>query len=120
MRSIFGLGTAVGALVLLAACSTAGDPGYDALAQGDYVKARDILAPAQAQAPHDPYLQLDLGWAYQNLGRMDMAEPLYRGAMVDGQSAVAVRTTNPDQAGKTVAMIACENLRAGLNNAGAC
>ena len=114
------LGSLMAAGLVLAACATAADPGYDALAQGNYAKARDLLAPEQAQSPHDPYLELDLGWAYQNLGRMDLAEPLYRGAMADGGAAVAVEVSNPGSQGKTVATIACENLRAGLNNPNAC
>lgn len=103
----------------LAAC-TESTPGYDALAKGDYAAARDELAPLEAQSPHDPYLELNLGWAYQNLGRMDLAEPLYRAAIADGQSVVPAQTTNPDFQGKPLASIACANLKAGLNDPAAC
>ncbi len=109
----------IGAAILLAAC-TENSPGYDDLAKGDYAAAREELAPLQAQSPHDPYLELNLGWAYQNLGRMDLAEPLYRGAIVDGQNVVPAQTTSPEFQGKPLAAIACANLRAGLNNPAAC
>jgi tetratricopeptide (TPR) repeat protein len=107
------------ALTPLAAC-TEKSAGYEDLAKGDYATARDELAPLAAQAPHDPYLELNLGWAYQNLGRMDLAEPLYRGAIADGRNVVPAETTNPDFQGKPIAAIACANLRAGLNNPAAC
>ena len=104
---------------LLAGCAsgssvTANDPGYKALVSGDFSGARDEFAVAQAKSPHDPYLQLDLGTAYQGMGRMDLAEPLYRQVLVDGANVVPVATTNPSDAGKTLATIACENLRLGL------
>lgn len=109
----------IGAVLLIGAC-TENSPGYEELAQGNYAAARDELAPLQAESPHDPYLELNLGWAYQNLGRMDLAEPLYRGALADGQNVLPAQTTNPAFQGKSVADIACANLRAGLNNPGAC
>jgi tetratricopeptide (TPR) repeat protein len=105
--------------MLLVGCTEA-SPGYEDLAKGDYAAARDELAPLEAQSPHDPYLELNLGWAYQNLGRMDLAEPLYREAIADGQDVVPAQTTNSDFQGKSLAAIACANLRAGLNSPAAC
>lgn len=99
---------------------TAVDPGFTALLSKDYATARDDFIPEHARYPHDPYLQLDLGLAYQGLGQMAEAESLYRQAMIDGRNAIPVTTTNPDDAGKTIAVIACENLRAGLNLPTAC
>jgi hypothetical protein len=108
--SIFGGGGSVTAL----------DPGYRALDAGDYGKARDVFAPAQAESPHDPYLQLDLGLAYQGLGQMNMAEPLYRQVLVDGRGVIPAVTTNPADAGRDLAYIACQNLRVGLKSNSAC
>jgi hypothetical protein len=105
--------------VMFSGC-TQSNAGFEDLQTGNYVAARDELAPLQAESPHDPYLELDLGWAYQNLGRMDLAEPLYRGALTDGRNIVPAQTTNPDFQGKTIAEIACANLKAGLNNPSAC
>jgi hypothetical protein len=110
--------------VALSRCASPGvnavDPGFSALLAKDYATARDDFLPEQARYPHDPYLQLDLGLAYQGLGQMDLAEPLYRQAMIDGKNAIPVTTTNPDDAGKTIATIACENLKVGLSAPTAC
>lgn len=108
-----------------AGCSTQesvspNDEGYRALLAGDYAKAQSWFGPKQAQAPHDPFLELDLGLAYQNLGRMDLAEPLYRGTMVDGKGIVPETTTNPGDAGKSLDVIACQNLRIGLKSNTVC
>ena len=111
--------TIVCTAVLFAGCAES-NVGFNDLQKGDYAAARDQLAPLQAESPHDPYLELNLGWAYQNLGRMDLAEPLYRGALIDGRNIVPAQTTKPDFRGKTIAEIACANLRAGLNNPSAC
>jgi len=93
---------------------TVDDPGYKALGTGDYTKAREEFEPAQAKAPHDPYLELDLAVAYQQLGRMDLAEALYREAMVDGKNIVPPYTTFDRDKGKSIADIGCENIEIGL------
>lgn len=51
------------------------------------------------------------GVAYQQRGRMDLAEPWYRRAITDGHGLVAVHTTEAREAGHTVEEIACQNLR---------
>jgi hypothetical protein len=94
--------------------------GFRALNAGDYAKARDVFVPLQAKSPHDPLLELNLGVAYQNLGRMDLAEPLYRGVLVDGKSIVPGVTTNSADSGQTLADIACKNLKLGLKDPKAC
>jgi len=100
----------------LAACSSTGasvtvdDAGYKALGTGDYTTSQNEFQPKQAQNPHDPYLELDLAVAYQQLGRLDLAESLNRGAMVDGKDVKPEYTTFPRDAGKTIAEIACENI----------
>jgi len=93
---------------------TIDDPGYKALVSGDYSKSRDDFGPAQAKAPRDPYLELDLGAAYQQLGRMDLAEALDRQAMVDGKDVYPPYTTMERDKGKSIAFIACENIEIGL------
>ncbi len=113
------------ALVLVAAgCETVGvDPaseGYKAMNAGDYAKARDVFASLEAKNPHDPFLELNLAASYQNTGRMDLAEPLYRGVLVDGQGVVPQDTTNSKDSGRSLAEIACTNLRLGLKSQQAC
>jgi outer membrane protein OmpA-like peptidoglycan-associated protein len=93
---------------------TVDDPGYKALATGDYTKSREEFEPAQAKAPRDPYLELDLAVAYQQLGRMDLAEALDRQAMVDGKDVYPPYTTFDRDKGHTIAYIACENIEIGL------
>jgi len=118
-------------LVLLAGCasdpstsssgaSAQGDPvnpnspGFIALENGDNATALADLRADNAQHPHSPYDELDLGLAYQRVGRMDQAEPLYRQAMVDGTDTHPSLTTTEWSKGMTVAQIACENLGIGL------
>ena len=95
---------------------TADDPGFQALASGDYQKSRDVFEPEQAKAPHDPYLELDLAVAYQQLGRMDLAEALYRQAMVDGKDVYPSVTTFDRDKGKSIGDIACENISIGMKS----
>jgi hypothetical protein len=90
------------------------EQAFLALNAGDYAKARDLLVPLQAANPHDPYLELNLAVAYENLGHMDLAEPLYRSVLVDGRGVMPGDTTNPADANKSLAGIACTNLMHGL------
>lgn len=104
----------------LAACATGGatdgvtvtadDAGYKALASGDYTFAQNEFQPEQAKNPNDPYLELDLGVAYQQLGRLDLAEALYRQAMANGKDVIPPYTTFERDKGKSIADIACENI----------
>jgi outer membrane protein OmpA-like peptidoglycan-associated protein len=99
---------------------TVDDPGFKALVAGDYAKSQSVFEPMFAKSPRDPYIELDLGLAYQGQGRMDLAEPLYRNALVDGANIVPFFTTNPGDKGKTISDIACENLKLGLKREDAC
>jgi hypothetical protein len=94
--------------------------GYKALSAGDYAKARDVFATMHAKDPHDPFAELNLAVSQQNLGRMDLAEPLYRGVLVDGKGVVPGVTTRATDTGKTLSDIACTNLRLGTKNPNAC
>lgn len=117
------IGIAVGVLFVastMAGCATREssvsptDPGFRALNSGDYVKARAIFGPELARSPNDPYLQLDLGLAYQGMGRPDAAAVLYREVLIDGRDVYAKATTRPSDAGKSLAQIACQNLKGGV------
>jgi len=89
---------------------TEDDPGYKALLAGDYATAQKEFEPKQAKDPHDPYFELDLAAAYQQLGRLDLAEALDRQAMVDGKDVYPPHTTFARDNGKSIAFIACENI----------
>ena len=112
-------------LVLLAGCSTGssdkpGDtvsaetPGFVALQKGDNATAAKDLRADNAATPRSAYDELDLGLAYQRQGRMDLAAPLYRQAITDGQNVHPTETTTQWSKDMTVAQIACENLMIGL------
>jgi len=109
-------------LVLLSGCVAAvpGDPvssqtpGFVALQKGDNATAVADLSVDNANTPHSPYDELDLGLAYQRQGRMDLAEPLYRQAMTDGNDTHPSITTTQWSKNMTVGQIACENLSIGL------
>jgi outer membrane protein OmpA-like peptidoglycan-associated protein len=103
---------------VLAGCHSSGSSisinsdsdGYKALVAGDYAKSRSEFEPMLAKTSHDPYVELDLAVAYQGLGRMDLAEPLYRQAMIDGKDVhPAVAQFARDQ-GKSIAEVGCENI----------
>jgi hypothetical protein len=96
------------------------DQGYAALQAGDYAKARDIFADLHAKDPRDAMAELNLAATYQDMGRMDLAEPLYRGVLVDGKGIVPPRTTNATDANRTLADIACNNLKMGLKDKADC
>jgi outer membrane protein OmpA-like peptidoglycan-associated protein len=93
---------------------------YQDLKKEHYADARDGFASYYKDHPEDPLVQLDLGLSYQKLGRMDLAEPLYREAMMTGTHLVPDVTTTDQSRGLTVAVIACNNLKYGLRDAGAC
>lgn len=95
---------------------TADDPGFQAIGSGDYQKARDVFEPENAKTPHDAYLELDLAVAYQQLGRMDLAEALYRQAMADGANIYPAVVTFDRDKGKSIADIACENIAIGYKS----
>jgi len=114
-------------LIAVAGCATTpdpaikpGDPAYVALQRHDWQGAEVALKAVVSAHPHDPYAQLDLAFAYQMTGRMDLAEPLYRAAMVDGRGVMPATTASDRTAGMSLDQIACENLKAGLQNANAC
>jgi outer membrane protein OmpA-like peptidoglycan-associated protein len=93
---------------------TSDSPGFRALKEGDYTRAAELLRKAHEKDPHDAFAELSLGSAYQELGRMDLAEPLYRQAMTHGQGLYPVEVTADWAKGMTVEQIACRNLEIGL------
>jgi len=109
-------------LVLLSGCVAAvpGDPvsaqspGFVALQNGDNATAGNDFRADNANTPHSPYDELDLGLVYQRQGRMDLAEPMYRQAMTDGNDTHPSVTTTQWSKDMTVGQIACENLSLGL------
>jgi hypothetical protein len=114
---------ALGGFLVLSALSsdiTGSSTAYQALATGEPSQAAADMASSGEVSTPDPYFELDFGLAYQNAGRMDLAEPFYRAAMVDGAKVIPPFTTNANDQGKTIAQIACENLRIGYQSNNVC
>lgn len=80
------------------------------------IAAGDEAGSEQAQNPNDPYWEFQLAVAYQKLGRMDFAEPLYRRAMIDGKDAYPSHMTFERDQGKSIAAVACENIAIAHNS----
>jgi hypothetical protein len=114
---------ALGGFLVLSALSsdiTGNSTAYEALTAGEPSQAAADMASSGVGSKPDPYFELDFGLAYQNTGRMDLAEPFYRAAMVDGANVIPPLTTNANDQGKTIAQIACENLRIGYQANNVC
>ena len=93
--------------------------GFIALQKRESGKAATYFQAADAAQPDDAFTELNLGAAYQQQGRMDMAEPLYRQAMTHGNGLMPTEPTLPWAKGLTVEQIACRNLEMGLAAAAA-
>jgi Flp pilus assembly protein TadD len=107
-----------------AGCGSIGvDPasdGYKALEAGEYAKARDYFWAMYSKNPDDPFVELNLAVAYDGLGRMDLAEPFYRQVLDNGRNIAAPATRNADNKNKTLADIACTDLRRDLQDLANC
>jgi tetratricopeptide (TPR) repeat protein len=83
----------VGALVaglLLAGCtasSKAEDDGWELLVARDFQGARAYYETVLAERPNDPYANLNLGVAYEELGDKEMAAKHYRVALANGKNS---------------------------------
>ena len=116
--------TVLGALVaglLVAGCSGQGneaDNGWSMMVAQDYAGARAHYESLLASNPNDPYVNLNLGVAYEELGDKAMAAKHYQVALANGKdSGVSEIAEDGSVAGRrtTVAKVAEENL-AGLGS----
>ena len=85
--------------------------GFQALAQGDNVTARNDLQQAYNAAPNDIYDQENLAAADQNTGDLKDALPLYRQVIANGKIVTSTFVTRPEVQGMTMAQIAQWNLK---------
>jgi len=84
--------------------------GFEALQQHDFAKAAQYLSDAAEIDPTDPYVLLNLGVAYQNLGQLDKARQAYEQAAEKGKGVRPARVTDPHYAGRTVEELARDDL----------
>jgi tetratricopeptide (TPR) repeat protein len=120
MQGKFPLKPAILIALAVAACAPANynpnDPAYRLLDEGRFTEASNALAAELAKDPHNPYLELNLAAAYQDLGQLDRAAPLYRRAIIDGRDIVPPVASDPYERGMTISDIACTNLRKALHD----
>jgi Flp pilus assembly protein TadD len=84
--------------------------GFQAIEAHDFAKAAELLSEAAALTPDDPYIQLNLGVAYQNLGQLDKARAAYQHAVETGKDLRPARVTDPHYVARSVADLARDNL----------
>lgn len=84
--------------------------GFQAIEAHDFAKAAELLSAAAALTPDDPYIQLNLGVAYQNLGQLDKARAAYQRAVETGKDLHPARVTDPQYVARSVADLARDNL----------
>jgi Flp pilus assembly protein TadD len=89
---------------------TAYHSGYEAIQAGNWQRAEHFLIIAEARDPTDPYVQLNLGVIDQHLGELEKARAHYQRAIKTGEDEVPHAVSDPEQAGKSVADLARDNL----------
>ena len=115
MRRLTVLG-AVAAGLLLAGCAGQGDEidnGWSMIVAQDYAGARSHYQTLLADDPNNPYVNLNLGVAYEELGDREMAAKHYQVAIANGKDAeIEEVAQDGNVAGRatTVAKVAEENL----------
>ena len=120
MRKLSVVGVMIAGLIL-AGCSGQGedlDAGWDMITAEDYSSARAHYQSMLAEDPNNPYANLNIGVAYEELGDKEMAAKHYQVAIANGKDAEfqeVAQDGNTAGRATTVAKIAQENL-AGLSS----
>ncbi|HLZ64742.1 MAG TPA: tetratricopeptide repeat protein [Aliidongia sp.] len=84
--------------------------GFEAIGQGDWLKAQEYLTQAKAAFPKDPYVLLNLGVVAQRLGRFDEARGYYQQVIDQAPDVVPQQVSDPAAAGKSLADLARDDL----------
>jgi len=114
MRKLAVVGAMLAGL-LLSGCSGQGalDDGWSMITAEDYASARAHYQSMLAEDPNNPYVNLNLGVAYQETGDNEMAAKHYQVALANGKEAViqeVAQDGNVAPRATTVAKVAQENL----------
>lgn len=102
--------------LLLAGCAgqnKAQNDAWDSIVAQDYASARAQYEAILAADPNNPYANLNIGVAYEQLGDMSMAAKHYQAAIASGKEAQIVEVAqdgNTAERRTTVAKVAEENL----------
>jgi tetratricopeptide (TPR) repeat protein len=112
----------LGLVLALAACGSSDREKADAAAQmayrrsfeaindGDWLKAEQYLTQAKASFPEDPYVLLNLGVVAQRLGRFSEARGYYQQVVDKAPDVIPVQVSDPKAAGKSLADLARDDL----------
>jgi len=115
MRRLAVFGAMVGGL-LLAGCSGQGkelDSAWDSIVAQDYASARAAYESVLAEDPNNPYANLNIGVAYEEMGDMAMAAKHYQVAISSGAEAEIIEVAQDGKTAErstTVKQVATENL----------
>lgn len=124
MQRFVALGAILTGLVL-AGCASGPDAeleeGFDLLVAQDYADARDHYESMLDEHPDNPYVHLNLGVAYQQLGERELARRHFEAAIAHGGGAEVTRVA--EEAGvaaetSTVVELARQNLEVNVNPPG--
>jgi Tfp pilus assembly protein PilF len=115
MRGFAIFGAVVGGL-LLAGCSGQSmeeNSAWRSIVSEDYSSARDQYTSILAGDPNDPYANLNIGVAYEELGDLAMAAKHYQIAIDHGAEAQILKVAQDGKTANrttTVKAVATENL----------
>ena len=115
MRRLAVVGAMIAGL-LVSGCSGQGgalDEGWSMIAAQDYASARAHYQSMLAEDPNNPYVNLNLGVAFEESGDNEMAAKHYQVAVANGAEAEiqeVAQDGNVAPRATTVAKIAQENL----------
>lgn len=109
MQGLWLRGVLVSSL-LLAGCATGAskelEDGWKLMIDADYAGARDHYEGMLADYPENPYVHLNLGVAYHQLGNVDLARQHYEAAVQYGESAEVTRVVEKGEVAPTTTTVA--------------
>lgn len=86
------------------------DDAFNLILKGDYEQAEATLEVAQSINPDNPYVLLNLGVVYQNMGRSDKAREMYVRIILLNPQEIAGDSNIQDLQGEKIVDIAKQNL----------
>jgi tetratricopeptide (TPR) repeat protein len=84
--------------------------GFEAIGNGDWLKAQQYMLQAKQAFPKDPYVLLNLGVIAQNLGKAEEARGYYQQVIDMAPDVIPVQVSDPQAAGKSLADLAHDDM----------